>query len=772
MYLSSQEKENWVSHISYSNDVENIVQVGDIIYALTDGKLFIYNDTDDSLEEYIKYGGGNSGIKHIVYNKKHNCLFITRSDAIIELLYDNKTYKEIYNLKNYSEQNIDKTINQVFMSDDLAYLSTNFGFMTINLDKVEIKETGIFYKKFTSICSFEGKLYATCEDGVYAVDANSNIQDASNWEKISVSNHYTGDAKYNFTDSELTNVLVFQDKLHFIFPGTAVYVMNTPTEVVTLQAGNNPQSMYKAGDDRLLIINSNSCWDYENLSQYKKISVDNLRYIIPNGSKQNEYWLASSGNNLSLVKINDADIEYSKRWKAPLGPVSNYPFSQTMQNGQLIVTGGGFHYDREQRPASLSILNTSTGSWQNIYPGTINQESGVYSQDFVYAISDPSNPNHIFASSWGEGLYEFEGNTFKNIYNHTNSTIEQIVTDDGWTTTRVSGMAYDKSGNLWLLNSMVENIIKVYTKSGTWEKLYYPEISYVSTNPKSILIDRYSNKWLITFGKSGGSKNYILIFNDNGTISNTSDDRYKYQDSFYDQYGNALSITDINAIAEDNNGSIWIGTDIGPFQIYNSSNIVNQKNNITLNKIMIDSETGSGSVTGFLSDVIIQSIAVDGANRKWIGTQNLGVYLLSSDNELVNRFHSGNSPLPSDNVISLSVEPQTGDVYMGTTGGLMVYKSGVTQGSDNFSDVYVYPNPVRPDHTGPITVTGLMSNSRVKITDLKGNLIVEGKSLGGQFTWDGLTGKGKRADTGIYLVFGSSENGSEGVVTKIMLVNE
>ncbi len=414
LHLSSQEKGTWISHICYSNDIENIVQVGDIIYALTDGKLFIYNDTDDSLEEYIKSGGGNSDIKHIAYNKKHNCLFITRSDGIIELLYGDMTYKEIYNLKNYSEQNIDKTINHVFMSDDLAYLSTNFGFMTINLDKVEIKGTGIFYKKFNSMCTFDGKLYAAREDGVYAADINSNIQDASVWNKILVSYYYSGDAKYNFTDSNLKNVLVFQDKLYFIYPDTAVYVMNTPTEVVTVQAGNSPQSMYNTDNGHLLIINSNSCWDYENPTQYKKIDIDNLRYIIPNGSKQSEYWLSSSGNNLSLVKISDSNIEYLKRWKAPAGPASNYPFSQTMQNGQLIVTGGGFHYDREFRPASLSILNTSANTWQNIYANTINQQSGVLSQDFVYAISDPSNTNHIFASSWGEGLYEFEGNTFKN----------------------------------------------------------------------------------------------------------------------------------------------------------------------------------------------------------------------------------------------------------------------------------------------------------------------------------------------------------------------
>jgi Two component regulator propeller. len=320
---------------------------------------------------------------------------------------------------------------------------------------------------------------------------------------------------------------------------------------------------------------------------------------------------------------------------------------------------------------------------------------------------------------------------------------------------------------------MVEGIVKVYTKSGSWEKIVYPQISYMQTNPKSILIDRYSNKWIITLGRDEGYSNYIFVFNENGTISNTSDDKYKYQDTFINQNGNALSVVDINCIAEDNNGTIWVGTNIGPFYISNSSNIANQSGNIVFNKPMIERGSESSSVIGLLENVVVNSIAVDGANRKWIGTQNIGVFLLSADRkEVLASFNADNSPLPSNNIISLSVNPQSGDVYIGTDKGLMAYKSGVTQGSESFSDVYVYPNPVHPDYSGLITVTGLMTNSRVKITDVKGNLIIEGKSSGGQFVWDGLNGKGRRVDTGIYLVFGSSEDGSEGVVTKIMFIKE
>ena len=168
----------------------------------------------------------------------------------------------------------------------------------------------------------------------------------------------------------------------------------------------------------------------------------------------------------------------------------------------------------------------------------------------------------------------------------------------------------------------------------------------------------------------------------------------------------------------------------------------------------------------------INAIAIDGANRKWIATQTSGVYLISSDNqETLEHFTLDNSPLPSNNVISLAIDSHNGTVYIGTERGLMAYGGVSTQGSESFSNVYAYPNPVRPGYEGSVVITGLQTNSRVKITDLKGNLINEGRSLGGQYSWNLQNGRGRRVDSGIYLLFGSSEDGSEGVATKIMVVN-
>lgn len=770
---SAQEASRWISHISYTDDIGVLEKNENTIYAVTDGKLFSYNSSDESLDAYIKNEGGNTDIKHIVYSTKHKCLVIARADANIELLFEDKSYINISDLKN-TTQNIEKTINKIFIYDDFAYIATNFGFLTINLLKKEVKESGVFNIPFYSILVDNKKIYAATQKGVLYADIADNVQDFTSWKILSVSSLYT-ESSNKFTDNEIRDILIFKGQFHFFIPQKAIYRTDSPTSVKLVQAGENLISIENSRNSHIIVKGNNAFWDYDDLDKSTKINIDKLTGVIPNGNKTGEYWVGSSGNNLSLIKVGGNSYEYLKRWIAPQGPVSNYPFSLTIQNRQLLVTGGGFYItggkksERMDKAASVSIYKNSR--WTNIYPSDINNTAGVNARDLIYAVSNPSNQNQILASSWGEGLYEFEGTKFKSIYDESNSTIKPIVESD-YKTTRVGGMVFDKNGNLWLLNSMVENIVNIRLKNGEWTNIYFSDIANLSTNPKNIIIDKYSNKWITSFG----GNNYLFIFNENGTVKNTSDDKYVYLNSdgdknyFIDQNKKRLNISDINTIAEDINGNFWLGTDIGPFLVYTSSNIFNKE--IVFNKIKVESGSGASSVTGLLENVAVNAIAIDGANRKWIATQTSGVYLISADNqETLEHFTLDNSPLPSNNVLSLTIDPNNGSVYFGTERGLMAYKGLATTGEESFSNVYAYPNPIRPGYEGSVTIIGLRSNSRVKITDLKGNILNEGISLGGQYLWNLQNVKGKRVDSGVYLVFGSSEDGSEGVVTKIMVVN-
>lgn len=763
----------WTDLTSYTLKVQLIRQKENSVFVVTDGKLFSYNNNDNSFETYIKPNGGNFDITQLEYSDKNKCFVLTRSDGNIEIVHDNKTYNNIPFLKT-TTQNLDKKINSIYITDNDAYISTNFGFIVINIPKMEIKESGIFNIPFYSITSLNEKLYATTAQGVYSVDKKENLIDFSNWEKTEISNYYDGSTP--FEDNELILVRTYNEKLVFLAPNKAVYYMPTETSVETLVSNNDLEKIEVMGNGHLFVSGKNTLWDYKDLSNFSKTNINDLNAIIANGNKDNEYWMSSEGNNLSLIKTNTSngyDFIEDKRWLKPNGPASNLPFSLVYDNDQLIITGGGYtniNTTKSSIGANFSILKNSR--WTNVFSGEINEQTGKDIQDFVYAISEPSNPNHIFASSWSDGLFEFQGSELINLYDSKNSVIEELIDnsgeDDEYRTTRVGRSVYDNKNNLWILNSRANDIVKIYTKDSRLISINYPDISdkNIQTNARTIIIDKYNKKWISSIG---GGNPYIFIIDDNGNPENSSAHKTKFINSFKDSNGNTLNINGIYSLTEDNQGNMWIGTDIGPFTLKYNNILSNQ--NIYLNKVLVSKEEGSNIVVPLLENIQINTIAVDGANRKWIGTETSGLYLIDSDNKELKHFTTENSPLPSNNILSLAIDNKTGTLYVGSERGLLSYTTSATTGATSFSNVYAYPNPVNPDYYGEISITGLKENSTVKITDVKGNLINQGKSLGGQYTWNGNNTRGRRVDTGVYIVFGSSSDGTEGVVTKIMFIN-
>jgi ligand-binding sensor domain-containing protein len=261
----------------------------------------------------------------------------------------------------------------------------------------------------------------------------------------------------------------------------------------------------------------------------------------------------------------------------------------------------------------------------------------------------------------------------------------------------------------------------------------------------------------------------VFVIDHNNTLDDASDDKSRWLGGFTDQDGNVLSPFNINCVTEDLNGNLWMGTVVGPLVVNNASNVFSSSFNVT--RIKIPRNDGTGNADYLLNDIRINCIAVDGANRKWIGTNGNGVYLVSADGLVtVHQFNSKNSPLPSDYIWSITIDPETGEVFFGTDSGLVSYRSDATQSKADFSKVYVFPNPVKPEYSGKITVTGLEENTQVRITDLAGNVMISGTSLGGQFTWDGYSALGKKAASGVYLVLCASQDGLEAQACKFMIV--
>jgi len=765
--LFAQKIGDWNTHFSYEQDIDAIVQGNDVIYAITNGKLFSYNPVDDIREAHAKSIGGDS-ISNIAYNAKNECLIIVRSSSDIDLLYSGNNFFNIPDLKNIT-QNLDKKVNDIFIDGDYAYLSTNFGLLILNVNKREVKESVIFRYPFYSCCIFNDKLYAATSQGIKTIDPTKNIQYPDNWETFSFSDKYSH-PDYQFNDNEIHNLVPFDDKLTFFIPSKAVYYLDGESVERKLE-GNTPTKFIKA-NNRLIVSNRSYFWDFNSLNDFRTVAVaaNNLDYVIPHKESSNKYWAAFDNQNLSEIEAGSGAITTIQTNLRPAGPLSNYTFFLSHEYGKLYVTGGAAEGNPNEYPARLSEYKGN--EWFNYDKEEIDRLSGKNSRDFLSVIVNPNNHDQIFVGTWNnEGLFEFTNQKFTTLYDKTNSEIEPL-NFTGDTRVRVNGMVFDSKGNLWVANAWAKNKVKVLLNAGKanqqWVRIAYDQIDPLYTNERTFTIDRYNNKWL----SSLGGPLYIFITNDNGDIPNSAKHKTKLiTRPFLDQDGETLTFSAIYTTREDKNGNMWVATNGGLFVIYNSSQIIGKTGTIPLNKIKIPRNDGTNNADILLDNVRINDIRVDGGNRKWIATP-LGVYAVSANGyETIHHFTTDNSPLPSNNVLSLAIEPETGIVYIGTDKGLVSYKAEATEGEESYSNVYVYPNPVRPDYDGPITVTGLKANSTVKITDVRGNLIDQGTSIGGQYLWNGRNVRKERVDTGAYIVFGSSEDGKEGVVTKIMIIN-
>lgn len=452
----------------------------------------------------------------------------------------------------------------------------------------------------------------------------------------------------------------------------------------------------------------------------------------------------------------------------PNSPVRNYPYFMNFTGERLLIAGGGHIANRLERPGTIMSFEDNT--WNSFQEEGISEQTKLRYDDINCVVQDFQDKAHHFAASAGEGIYEFRDGRFVNRYSMHNSPLESALPDEPSKNNyvRVNGLIYDKEDNLWMVScGVAKNPVQVLRKDGSWISLHYPEATERSNFGRTIF-DKRGWLWATSSRiESGG----VFCLNYNGTIEDTSDDQHKFITQFTNQDGTILEQLAVYCIAEDKEGIIWIGTNKGPLVLNNPSRYFND--NFYCIQIKIPRNDGSDLADFLLVNEAINAIAVDGANRKWIGTATNGIYLLSADGmETVHHFTEDNSPLLSNSIESIAIHPRTGEVFIGTSKGLVSYQGDATEAESNFkeSNVRAYPNPVRPEYDGIITVTGMVYDSDVKIVDAAGHLVYQSTSLGGQFTWNGRNRQGKRVSTGIYMVLAADSEGKEGVVTKIAFV--
>ena len=431
------------------------------------------------------------------------------------------------------------------------------------------------------------------------------------------------------------------------------------------------------------------------------------------------------------------------------GPASNHAINISSANGKTIICAGGVDasWNKLWNPIQLSVFENN--KWVLFSTDTLT--------DPMRSVVDPADKSHYFVSTWGNGLLEFRNDVLVNKFTDDNSPLQTII--PGKPFVRICGMAFDNNRNLWITQTEVPGSIKILKPDGDW--IVNP-VTIDAPVIGDILITRSDKKWIILPRGEG-----LFVFDDNGTPEYFEDDKYKKV--IVTTYENEV-MPYVYCIAEDLDGNIWAGTDQGPVIYYSPDRIFDS--DLKASRIKIPRNDGSGLADYMLGTETITSIAIDGANRKWLGTQSSGSYLLSSDGStLLSNFTESNSPLFSNSVISIAVDDKSGDVWFATNKGIISYRSEAIKSFDNFTNVYAFPNPVREDFNGNVTITGLMRDTRIRITDISGNLVYSTISDGGQASWDLTTYNGKRVATGVYLAFCASSDGSGACVIKILVIN-
>lgn len=727
---------DWRDHLSYKHTYD-VCEVENKIYVSTDRALFEYNSADNSVERINTLNRlSDIGVSSI--RSFEDLLVVAYDNGNIDLIRGNTTV----NLPDIKRASLiaDKRINHINIKNNLAYLSCGFGVVVVDIDREEVKDTYFIgeYGAQVNVLSTSiahNSIYAATNKGLYRADIyESNLADYHSWEKLLAHSQSRVDLLESF------NGLLFVNLHGEEYNTDTLYHFDGNNWVVFEQESSNLS--IKASSEQLVLTRrfNVSVYDQDlNRIQYLYSNEFNLDKIDFNSAifrEKDGFWIADKHNGLLH---NHRDFFETI---IPSGPFLS-DGGQIVNFGDEILVAHGSkseNWDPSWLKSELSILKKDDWTTSN----------ALNDADFVDVVAVNKQGATTYLASFNKGLAKMTGLNLDEIYNETNSSLQKRAIYDDWI--EIGAIQFDSEGNLWCTNSQTYEPLSVKYKSGDWESFSLGGEITETQDLAKLLIDKNNQKWVQL------KNNGLVVFDERRQGIKTR----KLTNS--ENAGN-LASNRVYSFAEDLEGEIWIGTDNGVSVFYDSNSIFQGEN---ASQVVVT----LGEYNSYLLEgQQINDIEIDGANRKWFATNNSGVIVTSANGtEEIHHFTTENSPLFSNKVLDIEMNDVTGEVFFATEKGLISMRSESTQGNTDFSEVLVFPNPVKPDYSGPITIKGLITDAVVKITDVSGNLIYETIALGGQAVWDGKSFDGQKAHTGVYLVFCSDQEGSISHVTKLLFV--
>ncbi|PWL32779.1 MAG: hypothetical protein DCO96_00070 [Fluviicola sp. XM-24bin1] len=695
-----------------------------------------------------------------------SCIQVCQSDNSVFIGYENGNLDKLKGnrvtnipaIKLAQIQGSKKVFNMVEY-DEHMYIATGFAIVKIDPKKDEVRDT--YYptngsKPIVDIVFANDSIYALTEDEMYRGSVNNiALADPAQWTLDS----RVTPAWYPFSDIEFAGNELFVLSKSDDFGGDTVYqVDNTGLQVAILESFTMEVNSIATIEDRLLIDFSGGGRIYEsNWSVHENLGLFNGAIASPMATVYDgtNYWIADKNNG--LVKYPGP---YQNTYVNLTGPPKSEMYALDYQQGTIAVcsgsrSGGAPTFNRG------GIYTFKDEEWRLIDQQNVTAWADTI-HDYMGVSINPNDENEIGIGTYSSvpvTVIDASGQA-SGYFTPQNSEVEPTTINNGWSF--VSDVQYDNEGNLWVLNGYATEPLKVYTSDGQWLSFNLGP-SAISKITERLEIDFNGNKWMSIRGAG------LYGYNDGGTVDNPTDDQWVNLNQ--GDLSGALPSSEVTAIAVDFDNEIWIGTDAGFAVLYNSENAFGAPaGDYNAQRIKLEFE---GNVEFVLGATHITDIEVDGGNRKWFGTANSGIILLSEDGlTILEQWTMENSPLISNTIIDMEINQETGEMFIITDQGLISYRTDATYEDPNYSDVQVFPNPARPDFDGVITIQGIKYDSDVKITDVAGNLVYQTTSNGGTATWDRKTLTGELVRSGVYLIWTASNQNDGRFVGKVLVMNE
>ena len=743
--LASAQNFSWKGYFSY-NEIKDISQSPTAIYATSENAIFSKNLATNTLKTTNTIDGlSGETISAIFHSTQLNRTMVGYANGLMIVINDaDGTMVNVVDIINKQIAPNIKKVNHFSEFDGIVYVSCDFGIVQYNLATLQFGDTYFIGNAGAEIvvsqtAVHDGFIYAATSSGIRRANiTNPNLIDYNQWSVV--------------TAGIWTGIETFGTRLMAINSNNQVHRFNGTAFILFTQLPL-PAVDIRASGDYLIIVTPARIYIYNQalgtIAQVGNASIPEMNAVFTCATViDGVIFIGTKENGIVTTALSNPSTFESI---SPSGPTRNNIWAIAKSVSNLWAVYGGYALDFNLFQTTYGVSKYNAEGWLNI-PYSEVHKPGADVLSLVRIAINPTNENQVFFNSYYSGVVKFENDVLSEVYNRANSGLETIFpTDPPGENIRTEQGAFDREGNLWLTNGLVPKPLKVLRTNGNWQSYELPILAdYFRSRFGKMIIDNNNTKWICTYSDG------LIGFNENGNINKK-----------IDMDNSDFSTNYIKSVAVDKRNQLWIGSVKG-LRVLSSVDRFMSDGELTVNPIIILED---GVAQELLYEQFISDIVVDGANQKWIGTSDSGVFLLSPNGqETIHHFTIDNSPLPSNSINDIDIDAITGEVFFATSKGMISFKGMATDPSDNLNNVIVYPNPVRPGYSGTVKITGLLDKCTIKITDIEGSLVYETTSEGGTIEWD-TTAFGKyKVASGVYMIFISAEDGVETKVKKVMIV--